>query len=178
VYRPSPSRKNGLKPKQILEEDFPKYLSKYIMLDSHIVIVGDLNFHFDNPQNNNANKFKSCLESFGLKQHVNVPTHVAGHTLDVVITRDNDNTVSNINVYDPVLSNSNGNISKDYFAVTFNARASRPPPTRKTVTYKKLRSIDIDSFKTDIKACEILNNDSEITSIDEYVDTIKSFANS
>ena len=35
-----------------------------------------------------AAKFLSLLQSFGLVQHVTVPTHVAGHTLDLVITRE------------------------------------------------------------------------------------------
>ena len=32
--------------------------------------------------------------SMGLKQHVNVPTHVSGHTLDLMITREHDLVIS------------------------------------------------------------------------------------
>ncbi|XP_052280922.1 acetylcholine receptor subunit beta-like 1 [Dreissena polymorpha] len=61
--------------------------------------------------------------------HVKEPTHVRGHTLDVVITRDTVDTVSNVVVTDPGLSVGSGNISKDHYAVIFNARASKPAPT-------------------------------------------------
>ena len=35
-------------------------------------------------------RFKGLLSSFGLCQHISAPTHVAGHTLDLVITRNNE----------------------------------------------------------------------------------------
>jgi hypothetical protein len=90
-----------------------------------------------------------------MEQHVRGPTHVAGHTLDVLITRDTDTIVSTIEVNDPGLSDSDGKISRDHFAVIFHIRAEKPAPIRKTVTYRKLRSIDIESFRNDIKS---LNN--------------------
>jgi hypothetical protein len=33
---------------------------------------------------------------------------------------------------------------------------SKPPPVRKTVTYRKLKSIDVKEFKTDILTSDIL----------------------
>ena len=38
--------------------------------------------------------FLDLLVSMGLKQHVNVPTHVSGHTLDLMITREHDLVIS------------------------------------------------------------------------------------
>ncbi len=90
-----------------------------------------------------------------MMQHVKEPTHVRGHTLDVVITRDIVDTVFNVVVTDPGLSVSSGNISKDHYAVIFNARASKPAPVRKTVTFRKLREINIEKFKQDITESEI-----------------------
>ncbi|KAH3883226.1 hypothetical protein DPMN_007180 [Dreissena polymorpha] len=84
-----------------------------------------------------------------MMQHVKEPTHVRGHILDVVITRDTVGTVSNVVVTDPELSVSLGSISKDHNAVIFNAKASKPAPVRKTVTFRKLRAISIETFKQD-----------------------------
>ena len=50
-------------------------------------------------------------------QHFKGPTHVLGHTFDVVITRDTDKIVSNI-VKDPGLSDATRKVSKDHFSVT------------------------------------------------------------
>ena len=41
----------------------------------------------DVPNDTDALKFLDLLESLGLEQHVTEPTHIRGHTLDLVITR-------------------------------------------------------------------------------------------
>ena len=170
IYRPPPSRENGLQTSVFLEQEWPSFLSKYATHDKDIIIVGDLNFHLDIPTDRDASKFTSLLESCGMSQHVHEPTHVGGHTLDVVITRDTDNIVSDIQVTDPGLSDSTGKISRDHFSVTFKARASKPPPTRQTVTYRKLRAIDVDTFKNDILNSEVINKSIHLTNVDELVD--------
>ena len=48
--------------------------------------------------------FLDLLASMGLKQHVNVPTHVSGHTLDLMITREHDPVISSVPVADRYLS--------------------------------------------------------------------------
>ena len=58
------------------------------MTPDRLLITGGFNVHVDMPNDPTAAKFLSILESFGLVQHVAVPTHVAGHTLDLVITRE------------------------------------------------------------------------------------------
>jgi len=71
-----------------------------------------------------------------IKNLTTIPTHVYGHTLDVVITRDMDEVVSNaVYIYivtDPGLSDSSGKISNDHVAIMFNVLAAEPPPTQKT----------------------------------------------
>jgi len=155
IYRPPPSNNNGLKSSTFLEEEWSQFLSKYATTDKNIILTGDLNFHLDDPSDKDTLKFNNILHSFGMMQHVKEPTHVRGHTLDVVITRDTVDTVFNVVVTDPGLSVSSGNISKDHYAVIFNARASKPAPVRKTVTFRKLREINIEKFKQDITESEI-----------------------
>ena len=50
------------------------------MNPGRLLITGDFNIHVDKPEDFIAAKFLSILGSFGPTQHVNVPTHVAGHT--------------------------------------------------------------------------------------------------
>ena len=52
-----------------------------------------------------------------MRQHVGEPTHIGGHTLDVVITRDTDNVVSNVEVTGPGLFDSSGKVARDNLAV-------------------------------------------------------------
>ena len=57
---------------------------------NNILIAGDFNFHVDNTTDPDTIKFNKILESFNLQQHINGPTHKRGHTLDLIITRNED----------------------------------------------------------------------------------------
>ena len=62
-----------------------------------IINIQRLNFHLDDPSDNDAKNFTDLLETFGLSQHVTAPTHLSGHTLDLLISRSsNDINVSGI----------------------------------------------------------------------------------
>ena len=107
-----------------------------------LLIAGDFNFHIDEPQDNHANRFIDILDAFGLKQHVSAPTHNKGHTLDLLITRSEDSLISRIMIRDPIIS--------DHFAVHCDLGVQKPKFSKKKVTFRKLRSIDIDSLYEDI----------------------------
>ena len=55
------------------------------MLHDSFIIAGDVNIHVET-QESSSLRLQEQLELFDLKQHVVGPTHIAGHTLDVVIT--------------------------------------------------------------------------------------------
>jgi hypothetical protein len=59
-----------------------------------LLILGDFNIHVDVADNLDSIKFLDMLESVGLQQHVKHPTHVGGHTLDLIITRQIDRIIS------------------------------------------------------------------------------------
>ena len=48
---------------------------------SNIIILWDLNFHF-----NQHVTYKQLCTELNLTQHVNFPTHSHGHTLDIILT--------------------------------------------------------------------------------------------
>ena len=56
-----------------------------------IAVCGDLYSHSDVCNDSNAKKLTKLLDLFECKQHVQEPTHTAGHTLDLVITRSETN---------------------------------------------------------------------------------------
>ena len=130
LYRPPPTRENGLYTSVFLE---PMFLAKYATIDKNIIIVDDLNIHIDIPTDRDSTKFSSTLESSGMRQLVNEPTHVCGHTLGVVITKDTDTIVTDVAVTDQALSDNTGKVSRDHFAVLFTAKAVKPAPLRKSV---------------------------------------------
>ena len=69
-----------------------------------LMITGDLNFHMENSNNAHTRQFFEILETFDLKQNVSSATHASGHTLDLLITRLNEEIVRNVKIHDPMIS--------------------------------------------------------------------------
>lgn len=77
IYRPP-------KPNKDFIDEFTTLLTHVCSLSSNIILLGDLNIHFDNSNLALTKDFISCLDSFGLTQYIDFPTHCKGHTLDLV----------------------------------------------------------------------------------------------
>ena len=52
--------------------------------------MGDFNFHVEDVKDSGNLVFQDLLHSFGLIQHVGCPTQQSGHTLDLIITKEED----------------------------------------------------------------------------------------
>ena len=105
------------------------------------MITGDLNFHMENSNNAHTRQFFEILETFDLKQNVSSATHASGHTLDLLITRLNEEIVRNVKIHDPMIS--------DLLAVFCNLSLKKPQFRKKVISTRKLRSLDTDSFYED-----------------------------
>ena len=152
IYRPRPTKVNGFR-NSVFFEEWGTFLGEYASLGIEFLIVGDFNFHVDDLENDrDARQFIDQLDECGMRQHVSEPTHVHGHTLDLVITRDGPGRlVSDIKVRDPCLCNIQGQRIRDHFAVSFTTMLAKPTPIRKTIQYRKLREIDVKAFQKDIR---------------------------
>ena len=47
--------------------------------------MGDFNIHMNNSEDRNAQTLQDTINAFNLKQHINIPTHNLGHTIDLTI---------------------------------------------------------------------------------------------
>ena len=56
---------------------------------SAVALATDFNIHVDDSTDIDAGKLHDVIASHSLHQHVTSPTHTQGHTLDLVITHDN-----------------------------------------------------------------------------------------
>ena len=122
-----------------------------------------MSLYIDDAKSTNGKFFYDTMESYGLLQHVNAPTHQKGHMLDLLFTRELDNLVSNIAVHDTQLS--------DHYWVLCELNVQKPKPSPKVINYRKLNDIDIESFRSDIVSSGIGKpKDSEdiITLVDSY----------
>ena len=93
------------------------------------MIAGDINIHVESEEPA-SRKFRELMDLFELKQHVVDPTHVMGHTIDVVITRNKNNLTSDVVVTNYKLSH--------HFLIDFVFNAVPSQVFTKTITYRSI----------------------------------------
>ena len=146
VYRPPPSRKNKLTTSMFLT-DFDKLLDYYSLSPGNLLILGDINVHYDNPDSSDTKHICGSLFNHHMTQHVTEPTQQAGHTLDWIISRDHANPASSNCL---VLSTSTTSVlPSDHSAILSFLDISPPARTRHTVTRRNLKSINLSTFSSD-----------------------------
>ena len=102
------------------------------------------------------------LDEFGLYQYVTFPTHVRGHTLDLVI---GDNRHPQIIRNTRTLSH--GSVESDHFPVCFNIMFKKPGKVKKIVHYRKWSSLDVKQFEDNIK--ENISHLDTLTEVNDLV---------
>ena len=81
IYRMPPSKKNKMKRGTFVTE-FLDYIEKLSCLRGNLILVEDFNINWlDNSDSDRRNLF-NILESFGLIQHIELPTYQIGNLLD------------------------------------------------------------------------------------------------
>ena len=82
------------------------------------------------------------MNAYSLNQLVHMPTHTSGHTLDLILVRDNtDFSITNV-TSDFLIS--------DHSFVMANLSTCRPVLERKTINFRRLKSINMELFKSDL----------------------------
>ena len=76
-------------------EQFNALLENIYPTTDNLVIIGDFNIHMDT-NSNDSKKFHALLGSFDLHQNVNFPTHILGHTIDLVLTKSRNDNISHV----------------------------------------------------------------------------------
>ena len=155
LYRPPPNLKNQLSTSLFLDE-FANLLAEVILLKGELLILGDFNFHVNNTSCTDSKQLIMLFKSFNLQQHVSVPTHHLGNTIDLLLTRSSDSGVDNIRVQDHLIS--------DHFVVYFSLAITRPPRPTKTVSSRNYKKLDVKALKNDLINSElsiITSNDPE-----------------
>ena len=140
VYRPPPTKRNGHVVGAFLDE-FRSLLEDRMSCPGRLVILGDLNFHVDNAADCNAKKFLDLLDLQKFSQHVTSITHKAGHTLDLVITRDSEAVIDNVTISD---------LLSVHALVLVHVKHPKPLPTRITTITHKLRGLDATSLAAEV----------------------------
>ena len=137
-------------------EEFESMMDDYLLHPSEVIFTGDFNIHVDNISDNQANRFRATLFSGGFTQHVSEPTHRHGHSLDLLITRENVNLISDVYIH-PGLS--------DHYAVMCTLMLQKPELPKVTLTTRRFKAINIESFSRDVSSSlsstDVVTDDAE-----------------
>ena len=159
------SQTNGLKTSEFLT-DFNNFVEHISNLSSTTVIVGDFNMHVDIPSKSEVSHFLTTVENAGFHQFGNKPTHIGGHTLDLLVMRPEENLA--------ICSDVDLRLGSDHNIVCFNINQQKPKLQKIKVTSRELASVDLETFQADLNqsfaSTEQFNNvDDLIASFDDAV---------
>ena len=124
--------------------DFESYLDTIVLVEEMLCITGDFNLHINDPTDTYGRQFNDLLSSYGLVNHITFPTHQAGHTLDLVITWNNQGM--------ELRSINPGYFLSDHCFVCVEIVVAWPKVHNRMLSYRKIKSIDKPSFAIDLES--------------------------
>ncbi|XP_072022081.1 uncharacterized protein [Amphiura filiformis] len=159
VYRPKPSKVNKYPISDFLQE-FDNLMDEVSFMPNKLIIVGDFNVHVNKPELPDVRHFHDTISINGFQQHITVPTHISGNTLDLLISRPEDNIVVTHSVKESLIS--------DHFFIEFILAYNKPPPKKVTKTKRDFLGFYPTSFTQDLK-CQLSEIPDSLSSADELV---------
>ena len=131
-------------------EDLDKLLSDQQGLNHSLIVTGDFNVHYEKSNQNDVISLENLLNSYGLSQFVQGPTHKRGHTLDLLCANKFEFDI-------PIIEPISFNLS-DHFPIFFNIHNNciNESLNRTPLLYRNIKCIDIDVFKSNL--CDTLNS--------------------
>ena len=125
-------------------DEFPEFMDLCNSLSGSAVIVGDVNFHFDNQSNPNTAKLIDILDNYSFSQSVNEPTQDSGHILDWIMFRPLDRILQSTAVTHALTS--------DHFCVVCDLNVTVPSALAVFREGRNLRRLDLVAFKEDLRS--------------------------
>ncbi|XP_072039117.1 uncharacterized protein [Amphiura filiformis] len=137
-------RSSSLKQMPQYFHDFEIFLNAVDLLPGRSVVLGDFNIHMDMPDESDTKSMLAILESLSFEQLVDEPTHVKGHTLDLVMVKENDHVVKPYDIHPVHVS--------DHFLILCDIDFKKQSIVRATNVYKarNFRNIDPVAFEEDL----------------------------
>ena len=158
IYRPPYSQSNPVNLSTFLRS-FREYLSSIIHLKHKLLIAGDFNIHIENKNDIYTNEFLEILDSFDLVNHIFIPTHAAGHTLDLLLTKKSD-IINIINI-------TQGIFLSDHSFILCQAEIHKPKKQKIQIEARKLKSLNELDFSNDLITSKIQDDDFNTKTVNE-----------
>ena len=128
-------------PINLFLEEFSDLLDQHALSTESLILAGDVNLHMetDCPY---ATELVELLSLHNLKQHIKGPTHVKGHTLDIIISENKDDYLEVKNIKETDVS--------DHFLVDFYLKEDRGTCKTKLLNYRPTKKLDIEHFSREV----------------------------
>ena len=117
-------------------EEFGQFLEILSVCQEKLVICGGFNYWLDNPSLK-PYEFMSLIDINNMSNYVQVPTHISGHILDLVLTPVGVDLVNRVEV-SPI----DYKIS-DHALITFELDMIRPTIYSKKITFRSYRGLNV-----------------------------------
>ena len=147
VYRPPRSDKNTT-PISVFFDEISELFTSICIKTGRLLITGDFIINVDLPEKPDVSQFLQIIESFGLKQHVNVPTHVAGYILDFVFTREDCDFLSCVPKAHFMMTS--------HSTILFSLNWAKPSRLAIVRTCRKIKAINLKKFQSDLQSSDLL----------------------
>ena len=122
-------------------EEVSELFDRYVVPNEELVIAGDFNIHMET-ESVYAKEFKDLLHLYDLRLHIDEPTHVKGHTLDLVVTPNKESYIRDLIVTKIDLSH--------HFLIDFSLIADKNSNKIKMISYRNFRDVDMVKFNSDV----------------------------
>ena len=122
------------------------------------MIIGDFNYHWNKPDDPNANRLRLLLASLNFALDVTEPTHTSGHTLDLVITPRESTFLHSV---------CTSSFISDHAAIHCDLDIQKQPPASRIArpTFRRYNKINNILFREDLAACNQKNSHQTIFSL-------------
>ena len=134
IYRPGHSGAD-----RAFLDEFDTYLESVLSRHEKVIVCGDFNYWLDDPPSKAyTQEFLSLLSANNLKNHVQGPTHISGHTLDLILTPVGTELVRSV-----VVSPIDRHVS-DHALLSFEVSMARPTTFRKTISFRTYNNLTLN----------------------------------
>ena len=112
--------------------EFGEFLENFSLKQGNLLICGDFNYWLDDPSAKPYSlEFLELIDQNNFCNLVNSPTHVSGHTLDLVMAPADSEYIGDLELIpiDPCIS--------DHALIIFSSQHHKPPSYKKLITFTK-----------------------------------------
>ena len=128
-------------------EEFSSFLDSLLDVSGKIIICGDFNYWVDDPLSKPfSSEFSELLDTSNFHNYISSPTHLLGHTLDLVLSPVGIDCVVDVEIL-PIDS-----LVSDHALITFGLQIARPKAVKKFITFRNYRNVDQDSISSEIES--------------------------